>query len=63
MSLDRKRPKHFRKAPVTEYRCQFCHEPSQVAEWKANASKCPKCGRLFDAATYPGLEFIRGLAK
>ena len=49
MSLDRPRPKNYRRAPVTEYRCQFCHEASPVTEWKGDGADCPKCGQKYDA--------------
>jgi rubrerythrin len=47
MSVDTKRPKKYRKAPITEYRCQFCGGGSPVAEWKPE-DRCPKCGKKYD---------------
>ncbi len=55
MSVDTKRPKgrkarKGRKAPVTEYRCQFCGQASPVAEWtehETGADQCPKCKRAY----------------
>lgn len=49
MSTDTKRPKNYHKAPVTEYRCQFCHVPSPVVKWRETGDVCPKCGRASGA--------------
>ena len=45
MSVDQRRPKGFRRSPVREYRCFFCHAPSDVAEWVEDV--CPKCNKKY----------------
>lgn len=55
MAVDIPRPKNHRKAPVVEYRCQFCHEASPVRDWKAKDEHCPKCGKKFDPNLMPEL--------
>ena len=49
MSLDLKKPKKYRKAPVTGYRCQFCGESNSVKAWESNSDKCPNCQKEYDA--------------
>lgn len=49
MSVDQKRPRKYRKPPITEYRCQYCMAASPVKEWKAAKDACPVCKRQYDA--------------
>lgn len=49
--IDLKKPKGRRarkalKGPVTEFRCQFCHEASPVNDWVDRVT-CPKCGLMY----------------
>lgn len=50
MSVDQRKPKNYRKAPIREYRCQFCHAASPVEDWKDDI--CPKCGEKYDPSDY-----------
>lgn len=50
MSVDTRKPKGSkarkgRKAPVTEFRCQFCAAASPVKDW-IDGMTCPKCGLM-----------------
>ena len=56
MSLDRKAPKGYRKAPVTEYRCQFCGHAYPVKRWESCGDRCPACSKEFDPAWIPSCE-------
>lgn len=50
MSVDTKKPKgrkarKGRKAPVKEFRCQFCGQPSLIEDW-IDGITCPECGLM-----------------
>lgn len=55
MSVDRRRPKTYRKSPIVEYRCQFCGRASLVQRWKDKDDHCPLCGKKFDPQLMPEL--------